>query len=88
MCLPPSVQIKDGINDILRPILRGVKEVRYFRVFNRWGQMLFEKRNNQAGWDGTFKGIPQQTQGAVWMLGCVGVDGVIYTQKGTSVLLR
>ncbi len=79
---------KDGINDILRPILRGVKEVRYFRVFNRWGQMLFEKRNNQPGWDGTFKGIPQQSQAIVWMLGCVGVDGVIYTQKGTSVLLR
>jgi len=79
---------KDGINDFLRPILRGVKEVRYFRVFNRWGQKLFEKKNDQPGWDGTFKGIPQQTQAIVWMLECVGVDGIVYAQKGASVLLR
>ena len=79
---------KDGKNDFLHPILRGVKEIHYFKIFNRWGQLLFERRDGQPGWDGSFKGIPQQTQAVVWILECVGVDGVVYVQKGTSALLR
>ncbi|MEO6455905.1 MAG: T9SS type B sorting domain-containing protein [Ginsengibacter sp.] len=79
---------KDGINDFFRPILRGVKEVRYFRVFSRWGQLLFESENETSGWDGTYKGIPQDSQAIVWMLQCIGIDGRGYARKGTSVLLR
>ncbi len=79
---------QDGLNDFLHPILRGVKEVRHFRIFNRWGQLLFESKNPQPGWNGSFKGIPQQSQAVVWVLDCLGVDGQPYVQKGTSVLLR
>ncbi|MEP6595397.1 MAG: T9SS type B sorting domain-containing protein [Ginsengibacter sp.] len=77
----------DGINDFLRPILRGVKEIRYFRIFSRRGEKLFETKINKAGWNGTFKGMPQQTQVVVWMIECVGVDGVLYAKKGISILL-
>ncbi|MCX6230679.1 MAG: gliding motility-associated C-terminal domain-containing protein [Bacteroidetes bacterium] len=28
----------------------------YFVIYNRWGQLLFETRNYEIGWDGTFKG--------------------------------
>ena len=79
---------KDGKNDFLHPILRGIKEIHYFKIFNRWGQLLFERNIGQPGWDGSFKGMPQQTQVVVWILECVGVDGVVYVQKGTSALLR
>ena len=79
---------KDGKNDFLHPIFRGIKEARYFRVFNRWGQLLFEGKSQQPGWDGTFKGMPQPTQAVVWVLECVGLDGVVYAQKGKSVLIR
>jgi len=78
----------DGINDFLRPILRGVKEISYFRIYNRAGQMLFETKTGKPGWDGTFKGVPQLSQVVVWMLVCVGVDNVSYAQKGISSLLR
>lgn len=78
----------DGTNDYLRPILKGVKQLLYFRVFNRWGQMLYEKRSNQIGWDGTFKGILLQSQAVVWTLGGIGVDNILYSQKGTSILIR
>lgn len=78
----------DGINDILRPILRGIAEIKYFRVFNRWGQLWFETRTNKNGWDGSFKGMPQESQTIVWMFEAVGVDGKTYTRKGSSVLLR
>jgi gliding motility-associated-like protein len=78
----------DGRNDLLHPILRGIKELRYFRVFNRLGQLLCETRNEQQGWDGTFKGIPQQMQTVVWMLEGIGVDNVSYVRKGATVLIR
>lgn len=79
---------KDGKNDYLRPTLLGLRDVRYFRIFNRWGQLLYESRVAQPGWDGTFKGVAQPTQAVVWMIEGVGVDGVVYQQKGTTVLLR
>jgi gliding motility-associated-like protein len=79
---------RDGKNDVLRPILIGLRQLDYFRVFNRWGQILFETKKTLTGWDGMFKGVEQQTQTVVWMLRGVGVDGVVYTQKGSTVLLR
>ena len=78
----------DGKNDVLRPHLRGIKELRYFKIFNRWGELLFEGRTDQPGWDGIFKGKPQQIQTVVWIAEGLGVDDRIYTRKGTSTLIR
>jgi gliding motility-associated-like protein len=78
----------DGLNDLLRPIIRGIKEIKYFRIFNRWGQLLFETKTNQRGWDGTINGTPQRGQVVVWMIEGLGADNIIYRQKGTSVLVR
>ncbi len=78
----------DGRNDYLRPILLGVKDLKYFRIFNRWGQLLYESRTGQPGWDGAFKGTPQATQTVVWMIEGIGADGALHQQKGTTVLLR
>jgi gliding motility-associated-like protein len=79
---------KDGLNDFLRPVLMGIKEVRYFRIFNRWGQLLFEAKTDRPGWDGTISGIPQGTQVFVWLIEGVGMDDKIYRRKGTSTLVR
>jgi len=79
---------KDGTNDFLRPLLRGIKQLNYFRIFNRTGQILFESKTGMPGWDGTYKSTPQPTQAVVWMAEGVGVDGNIYRRKGTSILLR
>jgi gliding motility-associated-like protein len=79
---------KDGKNDQLRPMLIGLKDLHYFRVFNRWGQLVYETRKPQTGWDGVFKGVEQPTQTVVWMIKGIGLDGAEYAQKGTTVLLR
>jgi gliding motility-associated-like protein len=79
---------KDGLNDFLRPILIGIKELRYFRIFNRWGQLIFETRSEGPGWDGTVSGIPQGTEVVVWMVEGVSVDNRIISKKGTSTLVR
>ena len=79
---------KDGLNDFLRPTLMGIKELRYFRIYNRWGQLLFQTKNALPGWDGNLNGTLQSTQVVVWLAEGLGVDGKIYTRKGTSALVR
>lgn len=78
----------DGLNDVLRPVLAGVKELRYFRVFNRWGQLLYQTAAEGAGWDGTFKGQQQAAGVVVWEAEAVGYDGQVYMRKGTCMLVR
>jgi len=78
----------DGKNDVLRPITKGIKSMLYFRVYNRWGQLLFETKEEQLGWNGLMKGLPQQTGAVVWMFEGTGVDDKVYVKKGTTVLIR
>jgi len=78
----------DGRNDLLKPVLAGIKELRFFRVFNRWGQLLFETKSEQRGWDGTIQGRRQATEVVVWIAEGLGDDGKVYTKKGTCVLVR
>ena len=78
----------DGLNDIFRPIPIGMKEITNFRVFNRWGELMFATSLKGQGWDGTFKDKPQDPAVYVWI-----VEGIDYTdkkiaQKGTVVLIR
>jgi gliding motility-associated-like protein len=78
----------DGKNDFLRPIMMGVKQLRHFKVFNRWGNLLYDMTAEGKGWDGSSNGIPQQTQTIVWMFEGIGIDNKTHIKKGTSVLLR
>ena len=78
----------DGLNDFLKPVVYGVKEIHYFRVYNRWGQVVYERKAIEPGWDGTVAGVPQGTQVYIWMVEGVGVDNTIITKKGTTTLVR
>jgi gliding motility-associated-like protein len=78
----------DGLNDEIRPIAVGVKKINYFRVFNRWGQMVFHTTTNGYGWDGKIGGVPQGTNVYVWMVSAVDyLDKPIFL-KGTTTLIR
>ena len=79
---------QDGLNDYLKPIPVGMKEFKYFRVYNRWGQLVFDMKDDPRGWDGMINGKPQSTQVVVWMVEGVGINDVIYQQKGTATLIR
>ncbi|MBL7729056.1 MAG: choice-of-anchor L domain-containing protein, partial [Dinghuibacter sp.] len=47
----------DGQNDILFAVPAGIKQFRYFRVFNRWGKEVFATNNYRNGWNGTWKSV-------------------------------
>jgi gliding motility-associated-like protein len=79
----------DGLNDFLAP-LNAIKATNLeFRVYNRWGQLLYAATDWKQGWNGTFKGQPQPTATYVWMLRYTHREtGNKLEQKGTVVLIR
>ena len=79
---------QDGLNDFLKPIPVGIKEMKYFRVYNRWGQLVFDIKQDPKGWNGTIGGKLQSTQVVVWMAEGIGINDKTYKQKGTCVLIR
>ena len=78
----------DALNDNLKPFMIGIKELKFFKIFNRWGETIYETQNPKNGWDGRFKGNPVQAQTLVWMLEGIGADNKTYKAKGSTVLIR
>jgi gliding motility-associated-like protein len=69
-------------------LTQNIRELKYFRVFNRWGQLVFETNSIGIGWDGMFKGKPQVMDVYTWTAEAVGVSGKTIKRMGNSVLLR
>ena len=78
----------DGLNDIFRPLPVGITRTDYFRVFNRYGQLIFETNKYREGWDGTFKGVKQNPGAYVWVIKGIDRNGRSVTQQGTVMLVR
>ncbi|RXK81399.1 PKD domain-containing protein [Filimonas effusa] len=78
----------DGKNDILRPILVGMKRLDFFRIYNRWGQLLFNTSEIGRGWDGTYEGSKQGSGTYVFVTQAVNYKDELVEKKGTIVLIR
>lgn len=78
----------NGLNDYIKPIMLGIKEMKYFRIYNRGGQLVYDHTPNQPGWDGKIGGLPQSTGVYVWMFEGIGWDKQTHIQKGTIALIR
>lgn len=78
----------DGKNDVIRPVGVGIATLQYFRIFNRWGQLVFSTSQTGKGWDGIFNGTPQPP--GTYVFEAVGTDqlGNRVYKKGTIVLIR
>ncbi len=76
----------NGLNDYLYPVLMGFQKLNYFRIFDRWGKLLFQTTTERPGWDGRVKGDRQEIQTVVWMIEAIDVDGVTHQRKGTTIL--
>lgn len=78
----------NGINERLRPFLIGFVKVNHFRIYDRWGKLLYSMNSDQPGWDGRISGKPADLQTVVWMIEAVDVDGKVHNKQGTTVLIR
>jgi gliding motility-associated-like protein len=79
----------DGLNDFLYPLNAYKADNLEFKIYNRYGQMVFETTDWTKKWDGKITGKPQASGTYVWMLAYTDRDsGKKIFLKGTSVLIR
>ncbi|HEX5553209.1 MAG TPA: gliding motility-associated C-terminal domain-containing protein [Chitinophagaceae bacterium] len=79
----------DGMNDYLYPLNAYKARDLDFRIYNRYGQLVFQTRDWTNKWDGTFQGVPQPTGSYVWMLSYTNTDtGEKVFKKGATLLIR
>jgi gliding motility-associated-like protein len=77
----------DGENDIL--YVRGAAiQTLDLKIFNRWGQLVFETTSKEKGWDGTYNGQPQPMEAYAYVLNATFIDGTAKVLKGNVTLLR
>jgi gliding motility-associated-like protein len=78
----------DGLNDMFRPRSVGYSEITFFRVFSRWGEMVYESNQIGDGWDGTHKGQLCEIGAYYWVLGVKNRFGQTEMIKGDVTLIR
>ena len=78
----------DGLNDVFRPVPVGIQKTDYFRVYDRYGQLMFETNRWLEGWDGMFKGKKALAGTYVWVIKGTDKNGSVVEMKGTVILVR
>jgi gliding motility-associated-like protein len=83
----------DGVNDYFYPRGSGLFNIQSMRVFNRWGQLVFERKNFAAnsetmGWDGTFNGHPAPSDAYVYIVEVICNNAQVVAYHGNVVLVR
>lgn len=93
-CEPPYIFVPrafspngDGTNDILYVRGESIDEVEFI-VYDRWGEKVFETRDQNLGWDGTHNGktLPPDVYGYYLNVTCIG--GGTYEEKGNVTIIR
>jgi gliding motility-associated-like protein len=76
-------------NNLFRPAKTpGISHLDYFRVYNRWGQLVFTSSEIGRGWDGTIGGKAQSSGTYVWVVQGKDYTGKTVAKKGVMVLIR
>ncbi len=78
----------DSRNDLYHALPIGIKELRYLRIFNRYGQQIFYARDFSKGWDGTWNGRKQTAGVYVVMVNGIDFSGQVIERKSTFLLIR
>jgi gliding motility-associated-like protein len=78
----------DGLNDVVRPYVIGMKGLKSFSIYNRGGNLIFHTTKTGEGWDGTYKGEKQVPAVYVWILEYFDSDNKVVLAKGALTLIR
>jgi gliding motility-associated-like protein len=79
--------MSDGKNDYFLPMMRGVVEFELM-IFNRWGTLLYQTTNAEAGWDGTYLGKECQPDVYVYKFSAKLENGDRIVRAGDVNLIR
>jgi gliding motility-associated-like protein len=83
----------DGHNDYFYPRGTGIDQIRSMRVYNRWGEVVYEKtsfvpNDKASGWDGKFKGTELRPDVFVYLIEATCENGDPITFKGDVTLVK
>jgi gliding motility-associated-like protein len=83
----------DGVNDYFYPRGTSLYNIQSLTVFNRWGQMVFQRRDfppnaENMGWDGTFNGRPAPADAYVYIVEVLCDNSQVVALHGSVTLLR
>lgn len=67
---------------------KNIIQLNYFRVFDRWGNMVFETKDVSASWDGTFNGKPCPYGVYAWSVDGFCTSNKRLTSSGNVTLIR
>lgn len=76
-----------GSADVVRVMGFGIGQMSW-KIYNRWGQVVFQTEDRNQGWDGKFKGALQPMDVYTYTLDVVFTDGVKFRKTGDITLLR
>jgi gliding motility-associated-like protein len=84
---------QDGMNDVFYVRGKGINSVKSMKIFNRWGDMVFEKNefnanDINAGWNGTYKNAKLTPDVYVYIVDVVCSNNTVFTLKGNVTLIR
>jgi gliding motility-associated-like protein len=83
----------DGLNDILMVRGTGIKMVKQFTIFNRWGQVVFERQNFMPndpafGWNGYVNGVKASPDVFVYIADVVCENDTHFAYKGNVTIIK
>ncbi|MFZ1686326.1 MAG: gliding motility-associated C-terminal domain-containing protein [Flavobacteriales bacterium] len=77
----------DGNNDVLFVRGRYISSLE-FKIFDRWGELVFSTTDQAKGWDATYKDKPVDPAVFVYWLKVRCADGQEYFEKGNTTVIR
>ena len=79
----------DGVNDKLFLFFSGIESLEEYKIFNRWGEIVYESKDLKRGWDGTYNGMPQdEGTFTYYIVGRASETKKKIIQNGTFTLIR
>jgi gliding motility-associated-like protein len=78
----------DGLNDNFKPTYVGIEKPSYFRIFDRYGVLVFETADLNGAWNGFFKSTRQPIGNYVYIVKGTDKFGNEKVLKGNVLLLR
>jgi gliding motility-associated-like protein len=83
----------DGQNDVFYPRGSGVSIIKSFRIYDRWGNLIFERMNIEindasSAWDGSYKGSGPRPDVFVYVIEAVCATGQPIFVKGDVTLVK
>ena len=78
----------DGNNEVFKPVLINYQNYE-LRIYNRWGELMFQTTDVNEGWDGTYNGSPVQQGVYLYDITLITTEDMTNRQfKGVLHLLR